>query len=595
MARISEQTIEQIRSVADITDVIGSYVQLKKRGRNFIGLCPFHGEKTPSFSVSPDKQIYKCFGCGAGGGVINFIMAHEQLEFVESVKFLADRYNVELDIDENSGFSRDLKTQLLDIHQITAQHFYKNLETEEGAPVLQHLLNRGLTKDTIKTFKLGYSIDSYNRVLNGIRERNFTSEAMKHCGIFFENEKGFGDRFRGRIMFSIANTQGKIIAFAGRVFKKDNPAKYVNSPDTPIYNKSQILYGLFKTRKAIQDAKKVIVVEGYLDFLQVYQTGIENIVAVSGTSFTEQHAVLLKRYCNDAIIAYYGDSAGISAAIRAGYVMLSNGLSPHIATIPDGLDPDDWIKNEGPEPFNKAINNATPLLEFHFNNFNGDTETPSGLTEFVNDAVNGISQIKDPIIQELYARSLAELTKISEQSIFQSLKTILDRSRYQQKLKQDAKQNVVTTKIKSSNQQRLEDDLIRLCFTPPHSVRKLIFENMNEQWIQSDSHLALFKKVYIHLSSDETPKESLIMNELTDDFNRRKLSHLTFDLERMEATDNMAKECLIRLETSFLQKRIETLRQQLKNNSNDTEMKLISELDQLQKQKQSLISKYQNA
>jgi len=171
----------------------------------------------------------------------------------------------------------------------------------------------------------------------------------------------------------------------------------------------------------------------------------------------------------------------------------------------------------------------------------------------------------------------------------------LDRSRYQQKLKQDAKQNVVTTKIKSSNQQRLEDDLIRLCFTPPHSVRKLIFENMNEQWIQSDSHLALFKKVYIHLSSDETPKESLIMNELTDDFNRRKLSHLTFDLERMEATDNMAKECLIRLETSFLQKRIETLRQQLKNNSNDTEMKLISELDQLQKQKQSLISKYQNA
>ncbi|HIN20067.1 MAG TPA: DNA primase, partial [Candidatus Marinimicrobia bacterium] len=232
MARISEQIIEQIRSTADIIEVVSGYVQLKKRGRNYFGLCPFHGEKTASFSVSPERQIYKCFGCSVGGGVINFIMEIEGMEFVNAVKHLADQYSIELQIDESAGQSKDLITQLFDIHAQTAHTFLKNLGTEEGSKVLAHLESRGLSRDTIKKFKLGYSLKQKDALLSAFRTEGVRSDAMKQSGLFIDTKSGYMDRFRGRIMFSISNSAGKIAAFAGRVFESDDPAKYINSPET---------------------------------------------------------------------------------------------------------------------------------------------------------------------------------------------------------------------------------------------------------------------------------------------------------------------------------------------------------------------------
>ena len=243
MARISEQIIENIRSKADIVDTISNYIQLKKRGRNFFGICPFHDEKTPSFSVNQDKQIYKCFGCGVGGSSINFVMEIEKLDFVEAIKYLGEKYGIEVNLNrsekENNTFS-----QLIEINELVSMYYMNNLFKEENKEVLKHINNRGISDEIIKEFKLGYADSSYNKVLKGIQSKEFNPIAMKQSGLFIDTKNGYIDRFRSRIMFSIQNTTGKVVAFAGRVYNSNEPAKYVNSPETPLYVKSDILYGL---------------------------------------------------------------------------------------------------------------------------------------------------------------------------------------------------------------------------------------------------------------------------------------------------------------------------------------------------------------
>jgi len=585
MARISEQTIEQIRSAADVVEVVSAYVELKKRGRNFFGLCPFHNEKSASFSVNQERQIYKCFGCGAGGGSINFIMEIENLDFVESLRHLADQYGIQLEIDNIPGQSRDLVTQLMDIHENTAMYYLKNLSTNEGKEVFQHLQNRGLTKETIQYFKLGYSMDSFDALKNNLQQGKFSSESLSKCGLIINNERGYFDRFRARIMFSIANTNGKTIAFAGRVFKKDDPAKYVNSPETPIYNKSKILYGLWASKEDIRKKEYAIVVEGYLDYLQLYQAGIKNVVAVSGTSFTDEHAKLIKRFCKKIYMAYDGDTAGVSAAIRAGYILMKFGLEPKIISVPTGKDPDDWVKDDGPEPFNNAVENASGLLEFHTQNTRHDVSSPTGMSQFIQRVIGDLVQIEDPVLRELHARSLASLTKVSEESIFQSLRGLLQQ---QNRRAQFKKQGSVETKAIPTDGKtplrRIEDELIQLCFIEDVKIRTAIYEKLDTVWLHSNSIKAIFEAVYIHLHSEQAPNASIIMNELKDETHRRKLSALIFDVDKIDATLSMAEQCLNRLEYQWLKSRLDNLREKLKvtNQSQDSDSVIIVEIAELQ-------------
>jgi DNA primase len=585
MARISEQTIEQIRSAADVVEVVSAYVELKKRGRNFFGLCPFHNEKSASFSVNQERQIYKCFGCGAGGGSINFIMEIENLDFVESLRHLADQYGIQLEIDNIPGQSRDLVTQLMDIHENTAMYYLKNLSTNEGKEVFQHLQNRGLTKETIQYFKLGYSMDSFDALKNNLQQGKFSSESLSKCGLIINNERGYFDRFRARIMFSIANTNGKTIAFAGRVFKKDDPAKYVNSPETPIYNKSKILYGLWASKEDIRKKEYAIVVEGYLDYLQLYQAGIKNVVAVSGTSFTDEHAKLIKRFCKKIYMAYDGDTAGVSAAIRAGYILMKFGLEPKIISVPTGKDPDDWVKDDGPEPFNNAVENASGLLEFHTQNTRHDVSSPTGMSQFIQRVIGDLVQIEDPVLRELHARSLASLTKVSEESIFQSLRGLLQQ---QNRRAQFKKQGSVETKAIPTDGKtplrRIEDELIQLCFIEDVKIRTAIYEKLDTVWLHSNSIKAIFDAVYIHLHSEQAPNASIIMNELKDETHRRKLSALIFDVDKIDATLSMAEQCLNRLEYQWLKSRLDNLREKLKvtNQSQDSDSVIIVEIAELQ-------------
>ena len=585
MARISEQTIEQIRSAADIVDVVSAYVELKKRGRNLFGLCPFHSEKSASFSVNQDRQIYKCFGCGAGGGSINFIMEVENLDFVDALRHLAEQYGIQLEIDNIPGQSRDLMTQLMDIHENTAMYFLKNLGTNEGKAVFEHLLERGLTKETIQYFKLGYSMDSFDALKNNLQQGKFSTESLSKCGLILNNERGYFDRFRARIMFSIANTNGKTIAFAGRVFKKDDPAKYVNSPETPIYNKSKVLYGLWASKEDIRKKEYAIVVEGYLDYLQLYQAGIKNVVAVSGTSFTNDHAKLIKRFCKKIYMAYDGDTAGVSAAIRAGYILMKFGIEPKIVSIPTGKDPDDWVKEEGPEPFNNAIENANGLLEFHTQHTRHDISSPTGMSQFIHRVIGDLVQIEDPVLRELHARSLASLTGVSEDSIFQSLSGLLQQQNRRAQFKQKEPTPTSTkTLVESSPLRRIEDELIQLCFVDDVKIRTIIYEGLDVNWLHSLSIKAIFEAVYIHLHSEQTPNASIIMNELKDDAHRRKLSTLIFDVEKIDATTSMAKQCVNRLENYWLKIRLDELREKLKstNQSQISDSTIIVEIAELQ-------------
>jgi len=591
MARISEQIIEQIRSTADIIEVVSGYVQLKKRGRNYFGLCPFHGEKTASFSVSPQRQIYKCFGCSVGGGVINFIMEIEGMEFINAVKHLADQYSIELQIDESTGQSKDLITQLFDIHEKTAHTFLKNLGTEEGSKVLAHLESRGLSRDTIKKFKLGYSLKQKDALLTAFRKEGVRSEAMKQSGLFIDTKGGYMDRFRGRIMFSIPNSSGKIAAFAGRVFESDDTAKYVNSPETPIYNKSKILYGLHETKQIIREAKSVIVVEGYLDFLQLYQSGIHNIVAVSGTAFTDQHALQIKRFCQNVHLAYDGDSAGKSAAIRAGYVLLRAGLSPFIVNMPEELDPDDWVKRDGNAPFLEAVDNGEKLLPFHFQNYKDDISTTSGKTAFVNDVLMEIVQIKDPVSRELQGRELSELVGVSAESIFQALHSMIEKQQRRQKFQQKNQSPIPKTKDKK---QLLENDLIRLCFAEDLAIRKYLFENVNSEWLVSELSRKIYEKVYIHLHSVNAPEAGLIMDELKNEVHRNELAELVFDLEKLNPSLDSAHECVSRLEQNWITTQIQSLREELKNaeSSGRDPIPLMKKIEELQTQKNNLSHQY---
>ena len=363
MPKIAQDTIDRIRDQADIVDIISQDVELKRRGINYFGACPFHDEKTPSFSVSPSKQIYHCFGCGNGGNVFTFLMEFQKLTFFEAVKTLADKYNIVIDATQNDYASTEYSF-LYQLHEKAAILYQKNLFSSSGKNALQYLNNRNLNENTIKEFRIGFALGSWDNLYNRIKTDGSNDNLMK-SGLLIRSEKGVFDRFRSRIMFPIFHQSGKVIAFGGRDFEANDAAKYLNSPETALYQKSNILYGLHITKDAIRRSGYIILVEGYMDLLQLYQAGIKPVVSVSGTSLTKNHAKILSKLVSKVILLYDGDTAGGNAAIRAGFIIYQAGLEAHVVRPPDKLDPDDWLLKHGSEAIPDAIDHPQRFLVFH--------------------------------------------------------------------------------------------------------------------------------------------------------------------------------------------------------------------------------------
>lgn len=567
MARIPEETIARIRDSADILDVVSNYVQLKRRGRNYFGLCPFHQEKTPSFSVNQQKQIFHCFGCGRGGNAVTFVMEMEKVEFVEAVKRLGDRYGIPVELAGTTDPKHKATVQqILDLYDLAADFYQKQLRGDGGAKIRDYLKERGFSEATTALFKLGYAPAGWDNLLKLIKTKKFSREALNQSGLFLSGEHGPYDRFRSRIMFPISNIGGRVVALAGRVFESDDPAKYVNSPETPVYHKSEILYGFSLARNEIRDRETAIIVEGYLDLIQLYQAGIHNIVAVSGTALTDRHARELRKLTPEIYLAYDGDSAGIQAAVRGGYTLLRNGLNPRIIRLPTDMDPDDWVLKEGTEPFMDAVETAVPLLEFHRDHFQGDLTQAVDMRRFLDDTLTELVQIQDPLVQELNLKKVADLTGLDESPIRRALQRIPRvRSR---EADTGAPSEAAITLVEPTRSHKAQMTLLKLAFEGSDQVLNLILDHAKGELFSHAVLNQIWTYVEQVLNQESVPEPSAIMDQMASDEERQVLSQILMaeDLTAMEAEDqlfDLAADCLTILHRETLQQKIEQRRLEL--------------------------------
>lgn len=405
-----EELVEEIRSKNDIVDVISSYVRLQKKGSSYFGLCPFHNEKSPSFSVSRQKQMYYCFGCGAGGNVFTFLMEYENYSFVEALKYLADRAGVELPEPEYSGEAKkraDTKAILLEINKAAAQYFYVQLLRPQGGHALTYLKDRKLSDDTIKAFGLGYSNKYSDDLYKYLKSKGYKEDMISQAGLISIDEKyGVHDKFWNRVMFPIMDVNSRVIGFGGRVMGDAKP-KYLNSPETIIFDKSRNLYGLNRARKSRKPY--FLLCEGYMDVISLHQAGFTNAVASLGTALTPGHAALIKRYVNEVYLTYDSDEAGTKAALRAGPILREVGITAKIIRMEPYKDPDEFIKNLGAEAFEERIQKARNGFMFSLEILERDYDmtSPEGRTDFMKEAARKLTEFDEEIERNNYIDAVA--------------------------------------------------------------------------------------------------------------------------------------------------------------------------------------------
>ncbi|WP_243290590.1 DNA primase [Bacillus sp. FJAT-47783] len=435
--RIPDDVVENVQKSSDIVDVVGEYVQLKKQGRNYFGLCPFHGENTPSFSVSPDKQIFHCFGCGAGGNVISFLMQIEGLSFTESVAKLAERTNISLpeevlsvhDTPVNSNNEADRMIEAYELLKKFYHHLLVN--TKEGQHALNYLLSRGLSEELIHKFEIGYSLDNWGFITKFLIKRGFDADLLEKAGIAIKKEDGtFFDRFRNRIMFPIKNHQGKTIAFSGRVLQGDDQPKYLNSPETKIFNKRKILYNFHQARLHIRKNQEAVLFEGFVDVISAVKAGIQHSIATMGTSLTEEHAKIISRNVETAVICYDSDSAGIEATFKAAKILQQSGCHVKVAMMPEGYDPDDYINQFGVEKFSHDVIGASVALmafKMHYYRRGKNLHDESDRLKYIGEVIKELSLLSNEVEQELYIGQLADEFSISRETLKSQLKQLVSK------------------------------------------------------------------------------------------------------------------------------------------------------------------------
>lgn len=421
---IDQATVDKILDVANIVDVVSDFVTLRKRGVNYVGLCPFHEERTPSFSVSPAKGICKCFSCGKGGSPVHFIMEHEQLTYYEALKYLARKYNIEIKerelTDEERQAQSDRESMLI-LNSFAQEYFSQILfEHAEGRSVgLAYFRERGFRDDIIRKFKLGYSLDERDAFAKTAIAKGYKKEYLFKTGLCVEGQNNYiGDRFKGRVIFPVFGLSGKILAFGGRVLKKnDKTAKYVNSPESEIYHKSNELYGIYQAKQSIVKNDKCFLVEGYTDVLSMHQSGVENVVASSGTSLTPGQIRLIHRFTDNITVIYDGDAAGIKASLRGIDLILKEGLNIKVVLLPDGDDPDSFAKKQNAESFIRYIDeHETDFIRFKTNLLLENAgKDPIKRAALITNIVQTIAIIPDNIIRSVYIKECSRLMEIDEQ------------------------------------------------------------------------------------------------------------------------------------------------------------------------------------
>ena len=519
MIRYSDELIEEIRSSNDIVDTVSQYVQLKRKGRNFFGLCPFHKEKSPSFSVSPDKQIFHCFGCGVGGNVIHFISKIENLDFKDTIEYLADRAGIELPKTENEQFNQRqiLKDKVYKINEETARFYHENLYKPTAKEAQNYVKERKLNNATLKSFLIGYS-GTYNELYKHLRSKGFSDNEILASSLVNKNDRGqFIDRFRRRLMIPILDVRGKVIAFGGRVLDNSLP-KYINSPENIVYSKGRNLFGLNVAKKG--DLKKVVIVEGYMDAISLYQRGITNVVASLGTALTEAQGRLLRKYAEQIIISYDSDSAGQAATLRGLEILRNLGCDVRILQMEGAKDPDEYVIKYGTGRFNLLIDNAISLVEFKVkvlkNKF--DLDNTNDKIKFLQEIAKVLSEVESQIELEIYVEKIANEYSISKEAIYSEINKI----KYANTSKQKEPENVIR-RAKPVKVSKVDDSVIKkenvviyLLLNYPEESTEKIRNNLLETDFKYETNKKIINKLY-ELIDKKEKISSEVLNYFADD------------------------------------------------------------------------------
>jgi DNA primase len=573
-----QEWIEEVCNRNDIVDVVSEYVQLKQSGRSYVGLCPFHQEKTPSFNVNHEKQFYYCFGCQVGGNVIHFIMNIERLPFVDSVKLLAERAHMPLpeqgDHDEYLR-KRSIREKLAEIHKVAALYYHRLLLSSEGKPALSYLKGRGIEEETIRHFGLGFAADRWDGLLSHLRSLKYSDEDILESGLVSSNKGRYYDRFRNRVIFPIINIYGKVIGFGGRVLDNSLP-KYLNSPEGVLFNKSQNLYGLnFVKQKRRIDS--LIVVEGYMDVISLHQGGIENVVASLGTSLTHEQARLMKRYCNEIYIAYDGDTAGQKATMRGMEILRKEGCQVKVISFPDNMDPDEFIRKEGKDSFVKNMEQALSLTAYKLECLKKghDLSSSEGKTKYAIEAAKILSEIENPVEIEAFLKKLQVETGFT----YEALKEQVSRNIPQQGRRDLARNRITNNRYNKSRKMknkgipshlRAEYNILVLVLKNPEKADR-VYSVVTPESFSTPLLQKLAQIILSEIEKGHSLQLGEILNNFSEEESASKIAEI-FSLElEYDNIDKYIDDCIDEMKRSKIEYRIKQLQDEFSQNNTNKE------------------------
>lgn len=548
MPRYSDEIIEEVRQSNDIVDIISQYVHLKRSGRNYFGLCPFHNEKSPSFSVSPDKQIFHCFGCGVGGNVFTFLMKIEGISFVEAVQTLAERANIQLPTLENNVDTAKeiLKSKVLKVNEVAANFYHENLYNPESKIAQEYIKKRKLTNETLISFKIGYS-GKFDELYHKLKEEGFEEPEILESGLVNKNDRGqYIDRYRNRLMFPICDARGKVIAFGGRVLDDSKP-KYINSPENVAYSKGRNLFGLNVAKKQ-GHLKQLLIVEGYMDVISLHQRGITNVVAPLGTALTQQQGWLLRKNADQIILSFDSDEAGLNAKIRALDILQDMGCDIRVLQMEGAKDPDEYIVKYGNARFKNLIDKALSVIEFKVKVLkqNLNLENVNDKIKFLNEIAKLIAKIDNSIEREVYIEKIAKEYETSKEAIYAEVNKLTYNSSKSEKILEKAKPVIKHNENKeqvSETIKRRENTILSLLLTGELNVYEIIEKNIKVEDFKDNINKNIAQKLY-----EELRKGNSNINSVIDNLDEEEQGRITeimaddYEIDDMEkAIDDIIK------------------------------------------------------
>ena len=588
MARYSEEIIEQVRQNNDIVDIISQYVHLTRKGRNYFGLCPFHNEKSPSFSVSPERQIFHCFGCGVGGNIYTFLMKIEGIGFKDAIEQLAEKANIQLPKIENPEEDRkeELKAKIYKINQFTAEFYHQNLYKPTAKNAQEYVKKRKLTQNTLETFKIGFS-GKYDELYKSLKNQGFGEKEILESGLVIKNDRGqFIDMYRNRFMIPICDVRGRVIAFGGRVLDDSKP-KYINSPENVVYSKGRHLFGLNVAKKDC--SKKLLIVEGYMDAISLYQRGITNVVAALGTALTEQQGWLLRKSTEQVILGFDADGAGQTAVARSMEILQKMGCDMRVLQIEGAKDPDEFVLKFGEGRFKLAMDNAISLVEFKVKNLskNINLENASDKIKFLNEIAKILAKVDNTMEREIYIDKISSSYQISKEAIYAEVnKLIYTSSKTENLLQSKTAKNPVVKKNEKEEKdvgidlKRREDTIIALLLDANEKIFQKIKEKITPQDFKDETNKKIAIKLYKELENQDVN-----VNKLIDEFDEQTQNHITKVMAtdyRIENIEKAVDDILSKYERERLEnKKTHILKELETEQDTETKKKLSKELSNI--------------